>query len=419
MASQQLPPPPPPPTSGDAASPTTITALGDDLLREIFLRLPSLPSLVRAALACRAFLAAIRSSGAFRRRFRGIHAPPLLGLFFDPDGPAIPTFAPLRRRSDPDLAAAVRGGDFFLTRVPGDHDDTAPGWEIQDCREGRVLLLNPRTNQIAAYDPLTRALDLVTRPPEEITVGCHGYFTYLNHHILPSSEDDEDPGALRVLCTCHDDSRARAAVFSSATGEWQIFPWARAFTRRRGDDKYWLHSGSLVNGCVYWTHTSKPYMLVLNTATMQFSRIDLPQYLKGQGHSFRVGETNDGKPCIVGVVVFSLLIWYWRPDDNGVEKWMLDKMFPLQAEVIELTEGSPEEHAALKVIEIIDGYVYLSTFETFNDPDLACWFMTFCLETAELEKLFHKKYDCHIYPYIMPWPSALLGNVVNPQLEGA
>jgi hypothetical protein len=34
-------------------------------------------------------------------------------------------------------------------------------------------------------------------------------------------------------------------------------------------------------------------------------------------------ETNDGKPCIVSVVVFLLLVWYWRPDDNGVEKWMI------------------------------------------------------------------------------------------------
>jgi hypothetical protein len=90
----------------------------------------------------------------------------------------------------------------------------------------------------------------------------------------------------------------------------------------------WLpqsHSGSLVNGFAYWTHTSKPYvqyMLVL-TATMRFFRIDLPQYLMGQGPTFRVGETIDGKRCIVGAVVFSLLVWYWRPDDNGVDTWMI------------------------------------------------------------------------------------------------
>jgi hypothetical protein len=64
---------------------------------------------------------------------------------------------------------------------------------------------------------------------------------------------------------------------------------------------------TVVNGFVYWTHTNKPYMRVL-TATMRFFRIDLPRYLMGQGPTFRVGETNDGKPCIVGVVVFLLLV---------------------------------------------------------------------------------------------------------------
>ncbi|CAM0146146.1 unnamed protein product [Urochloa decumbens] len=401
-----------PPTANPQApaAATTIHDLGADLLLDIFLRLPSLPSLVRAALTCRSFLAAVRSSPAFRRSFRELHQPPLLGLFFDPDGPDAPSFAPLRRRSYPGLAAAVRGADFFLTRVPA-ADDASPGWEILDCRVGYLLLVSWGSEQIYAYNPVTRALDLIPMPPDDIAEGSDGEFVYHGFHMVSS---DEVPGSFRVVCLCFDATQVRAAVFSSATREWRVLPWVEPAPEQQADDQYWLQRATQVNGSLYSAHADQAYMVVLDTATMQFSCIDLPDQLEGRGHIYRAGEAKDGKLCIVCAIQFILFVWYRVAGADGVDKWTLDKIFTLEGEVLEATGGSRDEHGALKVLEIMDGIVYLSTSETVKDASLPCWFLTFCLETRKLEKLFHKLNDSYAHPYSMAWPPSLVADIVNP-----
>jgi hypothetical protein len=408
MASHsQQPPPPEEPKAPPAL--TTIRALSDDLLREILLRLPSLPSLVRASLSCRAFLGAVQSSPAFRRRFRALHQPPLLGFFIDPDGNDMPSFTPIRRRSDPDRAAAVRGVDVFLTRLPC-HDDVFPGWQILECHGSCLLLQNWITKQIATYNPLTRALDLVPTAPAKIS-HCHrGKLIPLEYFLLPSP----DRSSFRVVYTCHDKSRVRAAVFSSATRKWQILPWSEPVPKQPASGKYWLLGGTHMNRFICWSHSWHAYIVVLDTATLQFSIIDLPDVLKGQGHLYRIGDTKDEKLCIVAAIEFILFVWFRRADADGFDKWALDSMIQLERDVLQATEGSRDEHEQLKVFAIQDGVVYMSTYERFRDTNLPCWYLTFCLETRKLEKLFFGKTDGHMYPYIMAWPSSLIGNNLNP-----
>ncbi|OEL36184.1 hypothetical protein BAE44_0002798 [Dichanthelium oligosanthes] len=325
---------------------TTIHALDDDLLLDIFLRLPSLPSLVRAALACRAFLAAIRSSSAFRRRFRALHPPPLIGFFFDTKGCSIPSFSPVRRRSDTDLAAAVRGADVFLTHLPY-HEDAYPGWTIADCHGGHLLLHNRNTAQIAAYNPLTRALHLLPTPPAEISKDRRGRFKRPDFFLLLS---DETPGSFRVISLCHDKSRVRAVVYSPGTRQWQIHPWLGAAPAQPSGKTHWLLPGWQANGKLYGALRKEAYMVMLDTTTLHFSFIDLPLYFKGQCHIYAAGETKDGRPCIVSALGFMLLIWLRRVDSDGVEKWIIDDGFPLEAEILQATEGTRDDDDELKIM---------------------------------------------------------------------
>jgi hypothetical protein len=115
---------------------TTIHSLGEDLLLA-FLRLPSLAVIVRAALACRAW-----------RRVAGLPRP----LPRNPPG-AIPR--PLLRALRPrdrDMAAAVRGGDFFLTSL----QDRPPRRAAMQICGGYCLLMNWDDGLFAVLNPLMR-----------------------------------------------------------------------------------------------------------------------------------------------------------------------------------------------------------------------------------------------------------------------
>ncbi|GJM93977.1 hypothetical protein PR202_ga10583 [Eleusine coracana subsp. coracana] len=189
---------------------TTIAYLSDDLLLEIFFRLPSLATLIRAAYTCRA----VASSPAFRRRFRLAHTtPPLLGLFFD-----------------------------------------HPGAPRATSRRFKEIQPEPRFG----YDPAddVRALGLPTTPSFVHTVGPDRTRRRLLTHLLPRAprwaprlgnprlprrvhppwqrllcnyDDDQDPSrSFRVVIIAHDKSRVRATVFSSGTGEWSVLPWVDA-----------------------------------------------------------------------------------------------------------------------------------------------------------------------------------------------
>ncbi|KAF0905356.1 hypothetical protein E2562_003943 [Oryza meyeriana var. granulata] len=405
---------------------TTIHSLGEDLLLAIFLRLPSLAALVRAALTCRAWRRAVASSPVFRRRFRAVHPAPLLGLFFSapapaqaPNLPAFPSFAPARPR-DRDMAAAVRGGDFFLTSLQ-DRLDEEHCWDMIDCCRGYCLLMNWDDGLFVVLNPLTRRTEFVVGAGSaqffEGACGQH-HPVELNARLLCS---DGHPKSFRLVVLALDDSRVRANICSSDTGEWSVLPWVDIPEPVRSDDSncWILNEGSMqANGFLYWVYDDLRYLVSLDTATMVFSVVQLPQCLSGC--YFDVGETKDGATCIVYAHQLDVGVLMHTKDDDGAERWVVDRVVPLGKELEQVLQAGLHDDSVLIhlvdnpsqlfVLAVRDGYVYLATSMMFHDPQSPCWFLSLCLETMKLERLFRRTFDNDVHPYIMAWPPSLVGN---------
>jgi hypothetical protein len=380
------------------SNPTTIDSLGEDILLDIFLRLPSLPTLVRAALTCRGWRRAVASSPVFRRRFRELHPAPLLGLVAEPDHDALPSFAPAQRR-DRDVLAAIRGGDFALTTLldPDRYASDLPlSWSIHDCRDGYVLLVNWDAGLLATVNPLALHLTDYIGMPFYRNTGLRqpGEPSSLGVHLISS---EEEPMSFRLVWLSYNESQVQVAVFSSNTSDWFFHPWVdiaeRDLPHNAAED--WLYFGSLSNGMLYWPFRNLEHMLKLDNNTMEFSVLELPPYLE-QCYSFVVGETKDGALCIVSCNGWSIDVLRYAVDDNGVGRWISVGGILYDAEA-----KAPANADMLHFVTIKDGFAYHVASEMI---------LSLCLETMEIQKLFPKSFHGnHFHPYIMAWPP-LVGN---------
>ncbi|CAM0885343.1 unnamed protein product [Alopecurus aequalis] len=400
MSSQLLAAATPSTTTTSTSVVTTVFSLTEDDLREIFLRLPDLRALIHAALTCRPWLRAIRSSRPFRRLFRALHPAPPLGLFLETDNGGAPSFLPLRR-SDPVSSAALRRGDFFLTSLP----PSPTGWCLVDCRDGYVLLWNstPDGPTVAAFNPVTWALDLLPPLPAQILVGSLPYFAVLGFHLLSS---DESPSSFRVICVCADQRRVRTAVFSSESWEWAVQPWVPV----GGHCSLKFKAGKLVNGSLFWPYQGEARMIKIDTATMDVSFLDLPPLVVVARRNFGVGETGNGELCIVYASNFSLHVWIRRRSMEGTEDWAPPTIIALGEQLGRLTHVSIlDMHLDLKIVQVKSGIVHFSSTCIMHAGTLHCWFFSLSLETAELQLLLHGSFHGDVHLYNMAWPPSLVG----------
>ncbi|KAM3297806.1 hypothetical protein ACQJBY_039658 [Aegilops geniculata] len=263
-----------------------LTEIPDHPLTEILLRLPTPQDLARACAACSTFRR-IATDGSFRRRFRRLHNPLLLGLV-DREGfhPAVPPHH---------AAPAARAADFSFSFLPN-----YCSWTVRDVRDGRVLLARDSDTQqhdqppvfadFVVCDPLHQRYIMLPPVPDDLAASVEHPMTCEPSLIRPSEEEAAaavEDTAFRVIWFAQSNIKVYILVFSSSTRQWRA-------AASQGLTDFLFGEGELAMitpqhplflghyyacGCVYWkwkTNERWKRLLVLDTRRMEFSIADLP-----------------------------------------------------------------------------------------------------------------------------------------------
>ncbi|KAM0925423.1 hypothetical protein ACQ4PT_004223 [Festuca glaucescens] len=313
--------------------------LVDELLEEIFLRLPNPAGLARASIACLRFHRII-TERSFLRRFRKLHPPPLLGFAgtrgFHPAEVPHPC-APLAR-------ALADAADFTYSFVPKPSNGLWIPCNVRDCR---VLLQSSEYayfKKLAVCDPLSRRYLLLPPIPDDLAVQ-EKELVEIESMLAPIGED-EDETSFRVICLANYKSKMVAFVFSSVTGNWCIAASLSWISLGTVLPVYNLSNCNHLDGYFYWTGLSSQgdKLLVLDTRSMEFSTTNLMT-----GYPAQLMNQPDLSRCKCSIVagrgqealeVFSLVadqstagslavhhIMQKINDESSME-WQLEKVIP-------------------------------------------------------------------------------------------
>jgi hypothetical protein len=274
--SPQLPPPPPPPPPSDSS----LASLPENVLAEIFLKLPSQPAHLRnVALGSHQFRDVV-TNRPFLRRFLAHHddVPPLVGFFVD-EKMQIPRFLPTGSKS------AGSGGALELW------DD---GWAIVSTRHGRLLLRSPDRQRLLVLDPFSGRRKYIDAPTRCLTL--HRSTAELVCDPSAGGHAHCRSGAFRVVFVYFSHLyRTVMYIYSSETEQWvkvgfqDVTPISAIDVRRPC-----IHVGDVI----YWPIVFA-WFLAFNVNTHQLRKIPIPLEFSAErfnaGFYYTVVAPKDGR----------------------------------------------------------------------------------------------------------------------------
>ncbi|CAM0947093.1 unnamed protein product [Alopecurus aequalis] len=366
--------------------------LVDEILEEIFLRLPTPAALARASTACPRFHRIINPR-SFLRRYRKRHPPPLLGLVSDAYG-FHPVEAP--HPSAPLARALDDAADFTYSFLP---ECSEEHWIPCDARDGRVLVEDTSSHvarssftNLAVCDPLSRRYVLLPPIPEDLTAQQDRLVDF-GPKLAPIDED-EDETSFKVVCPAHYKSKLILFVFSSVTGQWCIAAstsWSSLGTIRPNGPLSW---STYARGCLYWTYHWRDKLLVLDMHTLQFSTVNTgynAQLIDLPGRGICSSTIVDGTK---GALEMFTLVFDYTPEaslylchttdqniDESSDEWNLKSTIPLPRGFVYYT------------VDATEGFLFLRSIRPRLDDEhlpedrIVADLFSFEVKTSELQKL--------------------------------
>ncbi|XP_047051259.1 uncharacterized protein LOC124656587 [Lolium rigidum] len=396
---------PPPPEKPQAAV-GGISVLSEGDLRDILRRL-SLADLLRAALACHRWRRV--AAGCLPR------AAPLLGYFFQPVKTSLP--APIRETKGPHYDAVFAPLDASSPRLSLDFAPDASRYELLDCHEG-LLVLEPTASvpkaihrRLLVLDPATHRRALLPPPPRD-TVPDDRRWRSSRYYIGSALLSRAHPSKLcfEAVCFAIDGRHPRVWVASFDNGQcrWRSLPLAEQVVV--DFDPYWFDSFCVhAAGKMYWHICNSDRVLALDAATLHFSYLQAPAGLPGICCKYRIGETPDGRLCVVTVEDQVMRRWVRGDIRSSDDGWVLEREMNLR-KVYDTVPGLPRDMrarvASIWVTDIDAGHK-----DRLFIQMLGYGRYSFDLNTGKLEPLptkNGKEYGHPIFAYFLAWPPALL-----------